>query len=793
MIRYYFRDTFRNIWRYKTQSFIGIFLLAFGLASFVPALYWLRYEMSYDSFYANAEHIYRIYSVDKQTGKTNDLVSGILERKLNDHYAPIQSSTVFFIEQNDCSTQGMPHIRLRTLFTDSTFLHVFPQVIISGNARQPLQVTNNIVITETVAVRLFGDVKKAIGQQIKSTNLLIYDPPYTVTAVIKDPPSNTNLSFEAILSHEQIGLQKFFVEESGSEIWNFASLQMYVNLHPHTDIHHLSEQLGFFPLQSYSNPNIELRMLPISDIRHKLSPDVPFTLNFIRLLLIAGALLLFSALFNFLNLYLNLYYRRIREFRLRNINGALGAQLIQQMIFELTFAILLALLISSCFVVILSPVFSHLMAIPIRASELINLFVICAMGVLILLVLIGFILSWRLSGLAVRPLSVRDTNRKSGLQRLATTLQLAVSIVFIVSTLVVMLQMRFVNGKYLGFKRNNIIHLSGLVPFIEDNARVALMSELLSIPQIEKITDTGFTPQHSVNLFNITTNVEWPGKQQSEKPAFNFITTDSQFAETFGITLLKGEWLNELGTNKIVLNEEAARVMGLSNPVGTTIRMSLRNMEEYRVVGVVKDFHTLSLRSRIHPTIFLASPYPTNNFYIRATSGQEQEAIQRINDILPKLAQADASFIDVHPVPLDELYDRLNYSEQAGLKIFSVLAMVCLLISLFGIYAVASGATQVRRKEIAMRKVVGAKVNEIVVLFFYEYTMQVIKASALALPLAYFVMYRWLQGYAYRMSIPWWLLIGVTSGLIVAVLLTVLVQVLKAANNNPAKVVRSPS
>jgi putative ABC transport system permease protein len=280
------------------------------------------------------------------------------------------------------------------------------------------------------------------------------------------------------------------------------------------------------------------------------------------------------------------------------------------------------------------------------------------------------------------------------------------------------------------------------------------------------------------------TDVEWPGKLQTEEPAFHSIITDSRFAETFGLKMRMGEWYDEVGERKIVLNEEAVRVMGLSEPVGAIIRM---NGQEYSVVGVVNDFHTLSLRSRIYPAIFRQVNF-MNNLYVRVVSGQEIEAIQRINAILPEI---DASLADIHPVPLNELYDRLNQSEQAGLKMFSVLATVCLLISLFGIYAVAVASTRRRRKEIAIRKVFGAGVGDIVRMFFREYTIQVIIAGIVALPPAYYAMHRWLQGYAYRTNIPWWLLTGVVAVVITVVLLTVLGQVLKAAHSNPAEVVKS--
>ena len=789
MLLHYLKITFRNLWKYKTQSLTGIFGLAFGLACFVPALYWLRYETSYDSFYPDAAHIYRLYTVDKQTDKVNELVSGILERKLHEQFAATENSTVFFIQPNNYNAEGMPHIQLRTAFADSAFLNVFPQVVISGDAQHPLEILNNVVLTESAAVRMFGDVENAIGQQIQ-TVLGRYSPNYTVTAVVKDPPPNTNVSFDAILNFEEIQLYKSWVERSVEQIWTFAMLQGYVKFHPHTDIAGLAEQLRDFPSRLDANANRELRMLPVSDIRYRLNTDVPFTLNFIRLFVFAGILLICCSLFNFLNLYLSLFHQRIHELRQRTVHGAKSRQLILQMMFELSCSILLSLLFAFFFIVLIRPAFSGLLGITMGMSQLIELFAVCGTCVMALMPVIGFIPFWRLSFVAMRRLPQLKTTGQPASQRMAVTFQLAVSVVFIVAALVVMMQMHFVNRKDLGFDHNRIIQLSGLSFFDDDNVRTVLKNELASIPQIESVTKAYFEPQYVAKAFNseinnMTTEVEWPGKLQSEAPVFHVILTDSRFAETFGLKMLAGEWYDDAGEDKIILNEEAVRVMGLSEPAGAIVRMY---GQACNVTGVVKDFHTLSLRSRIYPTIFWQSKSKLPDLYIRVVSGQEQAAIQRINAILPGI---NASFIDVHPTPLNELYDRFNRSEQAGLQLFAVLATVCLLISLFGIYAVATASTLRRRKEIVIRKVFGAKVGDIVRMLFREYTSQVIMAGIVALPLAYYAMHRWLQEYAYRTNIPWWLLTGVITVVVAVVLLTVLGQTLKAANSNPAEVVKS--
>jgi len=762
--------------------------------------------MSYDSFYPEVEQIYRIYAVEKQSGKVKDLVPIILEKKLKAQFSTIEASTVFYSEINNCSAEGMPNIRLHTLNTDSTFFRVFPQVFVSGDALQPLQLLNNIVLTESVAIRLFGNVEKAIGQQIQST-FYFMEPPYTVTAVVKDPPPNTNLLFDALLFP---GMLIGIANDPEEAQWLQFITQTYVKLHPLTEVNILTEQLRDFTSRSDANPNIEVRMLPVRDIRHRLNTDVPFTLNFIRLSVASGILLMFSALFNFLNLYLDLFRQRIRELRQRAVHGANNKQLILQMMFELTCAISLALFLACFLVILIRPMFSELLGIAIEISWLIQLFVVCGISVVALMLFISLIPFWRLSRLAIRRLPERKvTGRQSVLQHTAVTMQLAVSVVFIIATLVIIMQIRFVNHKHLGFDHSGIIQLSGLPPYMRTNIRTALIHELEAIPQIENITTSNFTPQLNATsnsdpqlnnkAVEMVTKVEWPGKSYNEKPAFQIIGTDSRFAETFGLNMLMGEWYNESGAPKIVLNEEAVRVMGLDEPIGAIIRVPLYanfddEIEEYEVVGVVNDFHTLSLRSRIHPTIFRHSLIVSdriaidNILHVKTIPGNEQEVIRRINAILPGI---DPSFAALQLTTLDELYDSFNRSEQAGLKLFSVLATVCLLISLIGIFAVAVAATQRRRKEIAIRKVFGAEVWDIVRIFFREYTMQVIIAGIVALPLAYYAMHQWLQGYAYRTNIPLWLLTGVIVAIAVVVLLTVLGQIWKAANENPAEVVKN--
>lgn len=783
----YLKMAFRNMWKHKTQSFTGIIGLAFAIACFVPALYWMSYETSYDSFYPDADRIYRIYTKEKESGKINSSASRIMEKKLHEQFPAIEASTAFMSSPEICRTEEMPHIQLKMLYSDSTYFTIFPQTIISGNIDKPLQVKNDMVLTESAAVRMFGSAEKAIGQKIQ-TKMSSKSLPYVVTAVMKDPTAHTNMLFDAIIVHDMLEYFSTLPEEVQ---WTLFYMEVYVKLTPNAPICEIEEQMRDLTTRLGTNPKIELMMMPVSDIRHKLNSDVPFTLNFIGLFMASGILLLFTAIFNFLNLHLDLFRQRSRELHLRAVNGAAGAQLIRQMLCELSYSIFLSLMIAAYLVILVRPVFVVLLDIEIGLQPLMSLFAICGIGIMALMLLTGFMLFWRLSHVATRPRSESKTTGQPVLRRIAVTLQLGVSLVFIVSALVVMMQMAFVNRKDLGFDDKGLIQLTGFTD-VRGSVQNALIQKLKAIPQVESITDTNFKPQHKSNPFTATTRVEWEGKPSDENPDFNAITIDPWFVETFKLKMIAGKWLQEGQRSKIVINEEAARLIGFSEPVGSVIRMpsweDLSVMAEYEIAGVVQNFHSLSLRNRIQPIFFVINDFPNNNLYIRVAPGQEQEVIKKVTEMLPGI---DASLVDAGLTPVSELYSQLNRSEQVGFEMFSILAIVCLLISLFGIYAVAVAATRRRRKEIAIRKVVGAEAGSIVQLFFREYTLQVVIAGALALPLAYLVMSNWLQGYAYRINIPVWLLAGVLTGVIAVVLLTVLGQVLKAAGSNPAEVVKS--
>ena len=243
MLIHYCVIAFKNIWKYKVSASISILGLAFALVCFVPILYWMDHETTYDSFYKDSESIYRVYSAEKQSGKVNKGASKGIENSLREQVPAIEASTTLMLSTENCRTQATPYIQMNMLYTDSTFLEVFPQTFVCGEMNHPLQIVNNMILSERTAVRLFGDAEKAIGQPIH-TLMRASLPPYIVTAVVKDPSPHTNLPFDAIINHNMI---QHFSQLPPEAQWSFFVMDLYVKLHPSSDPKAFANQLKELP------------------------------------------------------------------------------------------------------------------------------------------------------------------------------------------------------------------------------------------------------------------------------------------------------------------------------------------------------------------------------------------------------------------------------------------------------------------------------------------------------------------------------------------------------------------
>jgi ABC-type antimicrobial peptide transport system permease subunit len=391
---------------------------------------------------------------------------------------------------------------------------------------------------------------------------------------------------------------------------------------------------------------------------------------------------------------------------------------------------------------------------------------------------------------------------KFSYNRVSLGLQLFISIIFIMSAFVLYRQVSFMKNTDWGFNKDHLLQIEMKLnergPFMENVKKLSMVKSVIGTSFFNVIESTDQMGPTGV------VGVEWEGKDNSYNPIFQNFVVESNFVPDMGLQLLEGRnFRNEDVTGgrqagKIIINETARKIMEFKDPIGKKITVPAnwfneqgRGKEEFEIIGIVKDFHTIALQSEIPPLLIKGMNIASGGYfnYVRVMPGTESDAIKSINELVINHKPDDEGEEIVKT--MDSVLRDLSKTEQDVMKLFFTVAILCILIAVFGIYSVSQRETQRRRKEIAIRKTAGAKTREVMAMFIREYLIITLVACVVALPLAGFFMHRWLQGFAYRISISWGMFAAVILLVVLIVLLTIFSQVNKASGQNPAEVVKS--
>ena len=796
ILQHYIRIAFRNFAKYKLQTVISVAGLAIGLLCFTYGLRWLEYETSYDGFYPQSAHTYAVYGIDKQTGKKSERLPLILARKLKQDFPEVKATTQIY------PTFGSTfHLDDKTLekpvecFIDTAFFSFFPRRVVSGRKEMILQNLNEIVVNRSFAVKYFQTPENAIGKYLSNG----YRKSLIVTSVVEDAPNNSMFNAE-IFELDEFEHRK---ETTASEEkqWKLCGAKIYLLLEPQADIRKFETKISEY--MNKHNDAFLLKVIPVTDVRHTFGSELSFNLNYIRTFMITGLLLLLCVFFNFTNLLLNRIYQRKREIKLRNAIGADRKGLLFQLFIELTLLVLISSLLSFCLLELTFGLFTQTFETSVPQPTLLAD------------LLLNAIFSWLLLGAICLPLLSRfirsssllvsgetAPQKKGQFRRISICLQLGICIFFLMSTFIMFRQISFMKHKDLGFNPDGLIQMT-----MTYRDREGITQELASLAQLKSFTPGGiFTITHEPRTQN---EVEWEGKPIDYTPNFQVLDVGENFPEVFEIPMLKGRFVNEGDLvkddwqsicTKAVINEEAARIMGITDPVGKSISIwngvttgdGIQVKAEKEIVGVIQDFQSASLRNPILPQIILVdgSKWWSYTYFARFDPANEKAAQKAIRDVFKKHRQ-EGDPADCEVETFNSILQKLSTSEDASLQLFSCLAILCTLISIFGLYSISSSNMEQRRKEIAIRKVMGASSQTIVEMFFKEYMSITIVANCLALPLAWLFMQSWLEQYPYRVGIPVWMYGAVAIFTIILIICTVLYQTLKAAGMNPVDAIKS--
>lgn len=799
MLSNYLTIAFRNLWRQKAFTAINIVGLSVGLASCLLIVLYVLHELSYDSYHAHADRIYRMTMHARMDEKDINLAysTGPSGQALLRESSGVEAVTRLRKEGAFLVKHGQDIIKEeKVAFVDSNFFSVFSLPMMKGSPKNALAEPNTLVLTQTTAQKYFGKADP-IGQSLTLGNLGLF----RVTGVCEDVPSNTHFHYDMFGSFESV--------KTGDK-WLASGAYTYVRLregHSLAQVETISR--GF--VSKYIAPEIKeffgmdftefqkkgnrfgFQFQPITDIHLHSDLDDELEANsdakYVYIFSVIAFFILLLACINFTNLSTAGSASRSKEVGIRKVLGSVRTQLVTQFLTESVLLTFFALVLALVLVFLLLPSFNVLSGKQFTVNDLVNGRLL--MGAVVCSLVIGLLAgSYPAFVLAsFKPITVLKGKLQIGgrggwLRNALVTTQFVVSIGMIVATIVANRQIQFMQNKKVGFDREQVLVLHD-THVLEAKAD-AFKAELAKLSSVVKVASAGFLPAGHTSQSVDGVQIQDGARTATHRTKGYYI--DEDYLPTLGIGLAQGRNFSEAFSTEnasVLLNEAAVRTYGFKNPIGQQISTvgdgSAGSKRTYTVVGVVKDFHFESMHQHIAPLVIFYGK-DNNQLALRIQTNDIPTLLQKIEQQWK--ATTDNPFAYSF---LNERFSKMYQSEQHISQLFGVFAGLAVLIACLGLFGLAAFTTHQRTKEIGVRKVLGASVTGIVTLLLTDYLKLILIATLIASPIAGYTMSQWLRDFAYRIDLPWWAfaLAGVLAT--VVAVLTVSYLAIKAALVNPVK------
>jgi putative ABC transport system permease protein len=791
MLKNYFKITIRNIRKNKGYSFINISGLAIGMACCILILIWVKDELSFDRFHANADAIYRI--TEHQYDSSGDyfpvaVTPWPLAEALKDDFPEIiESARLRIVSGGLISYKDKKFYENDFVAVDPTFLKMFSFPLVEGDISTVLTEPHTILITKETAKRYFGN-EDPLEKVLTFHNA--YD--FKVTGILEDVPHNSHIKFDLLVPFAST-LRDFGWTDS----WGTNNYTTYVQLGDNASVLQISEKISDYLKKNNPQTGTKLILQPLTDIHLRSDYAIDLYGNtedkaiYVYAFSVIALFVLLIACINFMNLSTARSEKRSKEVGLRKVVGASRNNIITQFYGESLFMTIIAFFAAVFLVYLLLPAFNNVSGKQLTFDSLKELvFMLGLLGIMLVTGLASgsypaFVQSSfkpvdSIKGIGLR---ISPKSGKSTLRRTLVVTQFTLSIILIVGTLIVYKQIRFMLNKNLGYEKDSIVY------FVKrSNLRTqydAFKSELLRDSNIIGVTSSSDVPTYSVHS---TGAFSWEGKNPETHFLIHQFSTDHDYIKTFNMHIIAGrdfsrEFPADASTQSFIVNETAVKAMGLENPVGSKFQLY---DNKGQIVGVVEDFHYKSLQTAIEPLVLRIETDRDSYVFVKFRSEQMQEAlasIRRVYDSFNPQFPLEYSFLDES---VNQLYD----SEQKTNKIFNYFTFIAIFVSCLGLYGLAAYMAQQKTKEIGIRKVLGASIMNIMAGLSKEFILLVCLANAVAWPVAYYFMNRWLQHFATKTDLSVWTFILSGLASLFIALLTIFYQSIKAATANPVKSLR---
>ena len=789
MIKNYFKIAWRNLLQNKTFSLINIFGLALGMTCSILIMLWLKDELKRDRFHVNDQRLYRVMENQYYSGDISTFASspGILAENIVKDIPEIVMASQMLWEEEPLFTVNDKFDKEKGRYVQKDFLRMFSFKLAKGDAATALARPDAVVLSKKLADKYFKD-QDPIGKMIKidSRDNVI------VTGVLEEVPELSSLKFDFLMSYDL-----WFKRNDWAKEWGNNGPRCYVLLAPNASIDKVNAKIKGYIKTKNKESNVDLFLQNYGESYlysdWKNGKQNGGRIENVKIFTIVAIVILFIACINFMNLATARSLRRAREIGVRKVVGAGKRQLVAQFIGESMFVSLLAILVSLLLVVLILPAFNSFTDKHISINFGDPVFLLILFG----LTIVTGIISGSYPALfmsTLRPIVVLKgiLKFKAGatyFRKGLVVFQFALSIILILWMIVVFRQIAYIHNKDLGFSKENLLYMP-LEGQLGKNF-LTFKDELLKQPGILNVTSAQSSP---LEVGSSTQGVRWPGKDTTKLILFSNNPITYDYVKTMGIELKGGRDFDpsySLDTMNYLVNESAARKIGYKDPVGKELTMW---GDKGMIIGLMKDFHHNSLKVPIEPLIlrlFKPSWTAENGFWgnviIRTEKGKTKQAIASMESTFKKF---NPGFPFKYYFTDDEMMQ--NYkTELTTSKLSRYFAFLAIFISCLGLFGLVMFTAEQKTKEIGIRKVLGASVGGIIGMLSKDFLKLVLIAAAIAFPVAWWINYKWLQDFEYRINIGWWIFIVAGVAAILIALLTISFQSIKAALANPVKSLRT--
>ena len=792
MLKNHIKIAWRNLKRNPLFSLINILGLSIGMASAFLIYFWVSDEIMVDKFHVNEPNLYQVMMRSEENGiiRTLDGTQGPLSEALEKDLPEVEHAlTVMDIEKQGMGITFKNEgnlFKTGGLFASKTFFNVFTFPLIQGTPAQVLSEKDGVVISESFAIKLFGSVENTMNRQMEY-NLFGNEQTAKVTGVFKNIPNNSTLQFNFVATKEKL-LEDIW---TNGQVWTNTGPSTYVLLKPNTDLATFDSKIEKFidKYDEYNTFSLFTRKFSDSYLKGIYENGVQSggRITYVKLFSIIALLVLLIACINFMNLSTARVSRRFKEIGIKKTIGSTKGNLVFQFLTESLLITFLSLVLAIVLVILLIPVFNFITGKEFGIYLIYRHLSILLLATILTGLLSGSYPAFYLSGFSpLATLKGKFESRGSELvaRKGLVVFQFMASLVLIISILIIKEQVDFALTKPIGYQKENMVHF--------DLEGKAYENAPILFDEIEKIDGVESAGGISESLIredggSSTYGIDWPGKAENLEIDFVLRRVDEKLIQTLNIEMADGEaFTDKLGSPEsyLVLNEEAIGLMGIKNPVGKKIQLW---GEDKTILGVMKNFHTASVMQPISPVVFRYAPNNLDLAMVRIRPGSEVKTIEGIEQIY----RAYNPGFNFNFAFQDQSVNAQYLTEKRILSLSKYFAFLAIFISCLGLFGLAAFNTEMRIKEIGIRKVLGSSPFGILKLLSYDFIKLVLLSILIASPIAWYLMKDWLLQFAYRIEIGWavFVLAGVLTILIA--LLTISFQALKAANANPVKSLRT--